>query len=112
MSASKDCKVKLTVPIVIHDELTEAVIKSTGVLDLASGEIRNVVYDDYDVDVCGLPADDEDYEFSSGMLSHNGKDVEFRVEADVLTGNYSITASELLELKGRAAKLFTTPPGG
>jgi hypothetical protein len=29
----------------------------------------------------------------------------------VLTGKYSVTPSELLELKGRAAKLFTAPPG-
>jgi hypothetical protein len=39
------------------------------------------------------------------------KDVEFRVEVDVMAGTYSVTASELLELKGRAAKLFTAAPG-
>jgi hypothetical protein len=36
--------------------------------------------------------------------------VEFRVEVDAITGNYSVTPSELLELKGRAAKLFTAGP--
>jgi hypothetical protein len=40
-----------------------------------------------------------------------GREVEFRIEVDVLSGKYSVTASELLELKGRAAKLFTRPPG-
>ena len=60
----------------------------------------------------GLPADDEDYEFTSGTLSHRGKEIEFRVDVDVLTGKYSVTPSELLELKGRAAKLVTAPPGG
>jgi hypothetical protein len=37
--------------------------------------------------------------------------VEFRVEADAQSGRYSLTASELLELKGRAAKLFSQRPG-
>ena len=101
----------LKLPIVICDELTESVIKSTGMLDLASGEIRNVVHEDYDKEALGLPAEDESYEFTSGTLSNGVKDVEFRVEVDIMSGNYSVTASELLELKGRAAKLFTAAPG-
>ena len=99
----------LMVPITLFDELTESIIKSNGTLDLASGEIRSIQYEDHDIDLQGLPADDEDYEFTSGTLSHRGKEIEFRV--DVLTGKYSVTPSELLELKGRAAKLFTAPPG-
>lgn len=102
----------LKVPIVIFDELAETVIKSSGMLDLASGEIRNVQYEDYDVAEHGLPAESEDYEFTSGMLVKGQREVEFRIEADVLNGKYSITASELLELKGRAAKLFTQAPPG
>lgn len=101
----------LKLPIVICDELTESVIKSTGMLDLASGEIRNVQHEDYDKEALGLPAEDESYEFTSGTLSNGVKDVEFRVEVDIMSGNYSVTASELLELKGRAAKLFTAAPG-
>lgn len=101
----------LKLPIVICDELTESVIKSTGMLDLASGEIRNVQHEDYDKDALGLPAEDESYEFTSGTLSNGVKDVEFRVEVDIMSGTYSVTASELLELKGRAAKLFTAAPG-
>ena len=97
----------LSVPIVIFDELTESIVKSTATLDLASGEIRSVEHQDYDTAQRGLPAEDETYEFTSGLLSHAGKDVEFRVEVDVLSGKYSVTASELLELKGRAAKLFS-----
>lgn len=99
------------VPITLFDELTESIIQSTGTLDLASGEIRSIQYDDHDIDLQGLPADAKDYEFTSGMLSHRGKEIEFRVDVDVLTGKYSVTPSELLELKGRAAKLFTAPPG-
>jgi hypothetical protein len=101
----------LMVPITLFDELTESIIKSNGTLDLASGEIRSIQYEDHDIDLQGLPADDEDYEFTSGTLSHRGKEIEFRVDVDVLTGKYSVTPSELLELKGRAAKLFTAPPG-
>lgn len=96
----------LHVPIAIFDELSEVVIRSTGSLDLASGEIRGVQYEDYDLKVQGLPAEHEEYEFTSGILSNAGKDVEFRVEVDIFTGKYSVSANELLEIKVRAAKLF------
>ena len=101
----------LKLPIKIFDELSESVFESTGMLDLASGEIRGVQYEGYDKDARGLPAEHESYEFTSGLLSNGSKDVEFRVEVDVMSGSYSVTASELLELKGRAAKLFTAAPG-
>ncbi len=101
----------LKLPIRITDELAESVVESTGLLDLASGEIRSVEYDDYDADKLGLPAEQEDYEFTSGTLSNGNREVEFRVDVDLLTGKYSVTPSGLLELKGRAAKLFTAPPG-
>ena len=104
--------VDLKLPIKIFDELSESVIESTGMLDLASGEIRSVEYEDYDVDTLNLPAEDETYEFTSGSLSNGKKDVEFRIEVDIMSGKYSVTPSELLELKGRAAKLFTAPPPG
>ncbi len=100
----------LKLPIKIFDELSESVIESSGMLDLASGEIRAVQYQDYDRDAQGLPAEDATYEFTSGLLSNGTKDVEFRVEVDVMSGHYSVTPSELLELKGRAAKLFTAAP--
>ncbi len=96
----------LRVPITITDELSEEVISSKGYLDLASGEIHRVEYDDYDVSTEGLPVDSEDYEFTSGILSNNGKDVEFRVDVNKTTGQYSVSPSELLEIKVRAAALF------
>jgi hypothetical protein len=99
--------VDLKLPIVILDELTDTVIRSTGMLDLASGEIRDVVYEDHDREALGLPAEDQDYEFTCGVLESNGQEVEFRIEVDIVGGKYSITPSELLELKGRAAKLFS-----
>jgi hypothetical protein len=102
---------ELKLPIRIFDELEERVVESTGLLDLASGEIRSVEHIDYDADALGLPAEQESYEFTSGTLSNGEREVEFRVDVDVVSGKYSVTPSELLELKGRAAKLFTAPPG-
>lgn len=97
---------ELKVPIAISDELTDEVIAATGLLDLASGEIYRVEYTDYDVDSEGPPWESDDYEFSSGTLTHQGKDVEFRVDINKVTGQYSVSASELLEIKMRAAALF------
>lgn len=96
----------LKVPIAISDELTDEVIAATGLLDLASGEIRRVEYIDYDAEADGPPWESDDYEFSCGTLTHQGKDVEFRVDVNKVTGQYSVTASELLEIKMRAAALF------
>jgi hypothetical protein len=110
MPCARGLDVDLKLPIKIFDELSESVIESTGMLDLASGEIRGVLYENYDQDARGMPAEDEDYEFTSGLLTNGIKDVEFRVEVDVMSGHYSVTPSELLELKGRAAKLFTAAP--
>jgi len=98
--------VDLKLPIKIFDELTESVIESTGMLDLASGEIRSVEYEDYNAETAGLPAEDKTYEFTSGLLTNGSKDVEFRIEVDVLNGRYSVNPTELLEIKVRAAKLF------
>lgn len=96
----------LRVPITISDELSEDIIQSTGALDLASGEIHRVEYKDYDVESEGVPAQSPDYEFTSGTLSHEGKDVEFRIDVNKFTGLYSVSPSELLEIKVRAAALF------
>ena len=101
----------LKVPITIADELTEEVIASTGLLNLASGEISRVDYQDYDPDLRGLPWESDDYEFTSGTLSNEGKDVEFRVDVNRTTGQYSVSASELLEIKVRAAALFAGVSG-
>lgn len=101
----------LKVPIVITDELSEEVITSKGLLDLASGEIGRVEYDDPDVGEGNFPFENEEYEFTSGVLSHNGKDVEFRVDVNKVTGQYSVSASELLEIKVRAAQLFAGVTG-
>ena len=101
----------LKVPITISDELSEEVVVSTGSLNLASGEITRVAYQDYDADARGLPFESEDYEFTSGMLSNEGKDVEFRIDVNRTTGQYSVSANELLEIKLRAAALFAGVSG-
>jgi hypothetical protein len=102
----------LKLPITIIDELSDDEVRAQGELDLASGEIRDVRYEDYDVATQGVPAAQQDYEFTVGILRNGTREVEFRIEADAMGGRYSVTPSELLELKGRAAKLFTQPPGG
>ena len=96
----------LKLPITIFDELHEEVVESTGSLDLASGEITDVRYVNYDVRARDLPAERDDYAFTSGTLSHNGKDVEFRVDVERITGKYHVTPGELLDVKVRAARLF------
>ena len=96
----------LKLPIKIHSELTDEVITATGLLDLASGEIGRIEYEDYDPKAEGQPMEREDYEFTSGLLSHAGKDVEFSIHVDRTTGRHSVSADELLEIKVKAAKLF------
>jgi hypothetical protein len=98
--------VDLKVPIILTDELSDEVISSNALLNLASGEIHRVEYIDYDAELQGLPWENEDYEFTSGTLSNNGKDVEFGVTVNRTTGQYSVSANELLEIKVRAAALF------
>jgi hypothetical protein len=98
--------VDLKVPITVTDELSEDVITATAMLDLASGDIFRLEYQDWDVAEQGRPWESEDYEFSSGTLSNNGKDVEFKVDVNRTTGQYSVSANELLEIKVRAAQLF------
>lgn len=98
--------VDLKVPIVIADEMSDEVIAATGLLNLASGEITRVEYQDYDAAIQGLPFESEDYEFTCGTLSSNGKDVEFSIQVNRTTGQYAVSATELLEIKTRAAALF------
>lgn len=100
----------LKLPITIIDELSDDEVRAEGELDLASGEIRNVRYEDRDVEEQGFPATQKDYEFTVGILRNGTREVEFRIEVDALAGRYSVTPTELLELKGRAAKLFSQPP--
>lgn len=97
----------LKLPITLSDELGDEVITATAQLNLASGEIHGVVYDDYDTAQRGFPWEQDDYEFTSGMLSNAGKDVEFSVTVNRTTGQYSVSANELLEIKVRAAALFS-----
>ncbi len=101
----------LKVPITITDELTDEVIHSTGSLNLASGAIQGVTYTDHDPATQGYPFESEDYEFTSGTLSNAGKDVEFKIDVNRVTGEYSVNASELLEIKVRAAALFAGVSG-
>lgn len=101
----------LKVPIAITDEMTDEVIDATGSLNLASGEIDRIAYPDYDTDAGGMPSERDDYEFTSGTLSSDGKDVEFKIDVNRTTNTYSVSATELLEIKVRAAALFAGVSG-
>lgn len=101
----------LKVPITLAIELSEDVIDAKALLNLASGEIEGLAYDDYDAEAEGNPFRRKDYEFTSGTLSSHGRDVEFKVDVNG-SGQLSISANELLELKTRAAALFAGKPPG
>lgn len=103
--------VDLKVPIAITVEQSDELAHGSGVLDLASGEILRVEYQDWDVAKRGLPWDSSDYEFTSGTLTHHGKDVEFSVQVNKTTGQFSVSAGELLEIKLKAAQLFAGMTG-
>jgi hypothetical protein len=96
----------LKLPITLAVEQSDEVAHASALLDLASGEIYRVEYQDWDTAQRGLPWDSDDYEFTSGMLSHQGKDVEFGVQLNRTTGQFSVSANELLEIKLKAAQLF------
>ena len=101
----------LKVPITLTDEFTDGVVTARAWLNLASGAIDGVQYVDYDTEALGLPCERDDYEFTSGTLSNEGKDVEFGVELNRTTGQYSVSPNELLEIKVRAAALFAGVTG-
>lgn len=105
-----DPAMDLKLAITIIDELSDDEVRAEGQLDLASGEIRDVRYVDYDAETQGIPPARQDYEFSVGVLRAGNREVEFRVDVDVVGARYSVTPTELLELKGRAAKLFSQAP--
>jgi hypothetical protein len=111
IAAHRDALVDLKVPITITDEFTDGVVTARAWLNLASGAIDGVQYVDYDSEALGLPCERDDYEFTSGTLSNEGKDVEFGVELNRTTGQYSVSPSELLEIKVRAAALFAGVTG-
>lgn len=101
----------LKVPIKITDELADEVITATAWLNLASGEINRIEYQDHDVGTQGYPWESDEYEFTSGTLSNAGKDVEFGVKVNRTTGEYSVSPDELLEIKLKAAQLFAGVSG-
>lgn len=94
----------MKVPVSISDELTDNVIQSEGFLDLASGEVTNVKYINYDVKKEGIPALKKDYEFTCAILKKDDKELEFTLSVE--DGVYSVSADELEEVKEKSIKLF------
>jgi hypothetical protein len=100
--------VDLKVPITLNIEFSDDETSARALLNLASGEIEGIEYDDEDT----KPWKREDYEFTSGTLSSLGRDVEFKVDVNRSSGVMSVSANELLEIKTRAAALFANKPAG
>ena len=98
-------------PPLINSGIAEQVQGMTDACHAAGYQLL-LIQGNFDTEAEGFPAESEDYDFTCGTLSNGSKEVEFRIEVDVVGRKYSITPSELLELKGRAAKLFSAPPGG
>ena len=93
-----------------HDELTDDEVCSRGELDLASGEIRNIATRTTTWPRRAFLRREKTTSAALACCAAASAWWSSRVEAD-LSGRYSLTASELLELKGRAAKLFSRAPG-
>ncbi len=91
------------VDIVIYDELAEDVIQSNAKLNLQSGCISDVKYIDYSVKEEGIPSDRDDYEFTSGLLSFDKKELEFAIS--VVDDEYVLSEKELSEVKEKILKL-------
>ncbi len=98
----------LKVPITLNIEFSDDETGARALLNLASGEIEGIEYDDEDT----KPWTRDDYEFTSGTLSSLGRDVEFKVDVNRSSGAMSVSANELLEIKTRAAALFANKPAG
>ena len=98
----------LKVPITLNIEFSDDETRARALLNLASGEIEGIEYDDEDT----KPWKRDDYEFTSGTLSSLGRDVEFKVDVNRSSGAMSVSANELLEIKTRAAALFANKPAG
>ncbi len=98
----------LKVPITLNIEFSDDETGARALLNLASGEIEGIEYDDEDT----KPWKRDDYEFTSGTLSSLGRDVEFKVDVNRSSGAMSVSANELLEIKTRAAALFANKPAG
>jgi hypothetical protein len=100
--------VDLKVPITLNIEFSDDETSARALLNLASGDIESVEFDDEDT----KPWKRDDYEFTSGTLSSLGRDVEFKVDVNRSSGAMSVSANELLEIKTRAAALFANKPAG
>lgn len=98
------------IPIILQDELEDEVITSHAFMNLASGEISDIKYENYNVKTEGLPAKNSQYTYTCGTMRFQDKEVEFVIEVDTSTGEYSVNTDELQELKEKAAELLSPQP--
>ena len=90
-------------PVIIFDELDDEVLQTNGLLNLASGEVYVLEPINWGKGE-PIPMEREDYDFTYGVLSAQGKDVEFEITAE--NGSYNVSADELVEIKTKLAKLL------
>lgn len=95
------------VPIILKDELLDDDIMSNAQMDLDTGEITSIEYIDYNLKEEGLPAANSDYTCTSGVIQFQDKEVEFAIDVNPSSGEYSINVNELAEIKEKAMKLLS-----
>lgn len=113
------------VPVTLSEEICgekyEFIIYADAQLDLDSGDIsiksyytleeqinKEQVRKEYDFSSFGLPANHEEYEFTSGLLRIQDKELEFGVNVNVDDGSYEVTVDELEQIKEKALSLVSS----
>lgn len=100
----------ILIPIIIQDEFLDNDIISHAKMNLASGEITDIIYEDYDFKKKALPALHTDYICTSAVMTipqgNEKREIDFAVEVDTQTGEYSVNPTELEEIKEKAAHLI------
>lgn len=109
------------VPITITEEIfqeeEDIIVMSDGQLDLDSGDISVSNYREVELDEDGkvieehpydqskLPALEEGYAFSTGLLKIGEKELEFAIDVDIASKSYEANANELEQIKSKALNL-------
>lgn len=95
----------MIIKILITDDIDDEEIQSHADFDLDSGSITNVEYIDYDIKLEGHPSGLSSYQYTSGLIKNEGKELEFSINVE--DDEYTVSKNELKEVKEKAAKLFS-----
>lgn len=95
--------------IKLFDELSETIVNSEANLNLKTGLISNVVYQNpfeyYNDMKNDRPFQEQTYEFTAGQLSVKGKNIDFNVDT---TTDYVVQEKELQKLQKSITDLGVT----